>query len=82
MIGHNSHWTITQTGPRGTKIMGLSSYILVSSPRDSTRIVDFGLNLKSSYFRLVIFDLINLCLLLFLNFIEYFTFLNFHADFG
>jgi hypothetical protein len=42
MIGHNSHWTITQTGPRGTKIMGLNSYTVVSSPRDSTRIVDSG----------------------------------------
>jgi hypothetical protein len=29
-------------GPRGTKIMGLISYTLVSSPRDSTRIVDLG----------------------------------------
>jgi hypothetical protein len=42
MIGHNSHWTITRTGPRGTKIMGLNSYTLVSSSRDSTRIVDSG----------------------------------------
>jgi hypothetical protein len=42
MIGHNSHWTITRTGCKGTKIMGLSSYTLVSSPRDSTRIVDLG----------------------------------------
>jgi hypothetical protein len=30
------------TGPSGTKIMGLISYTLVSSPRDSTRIVDSG----------------------------------------
>jgi hypothetical protein len=30
------------TCPRGTKIMGLISYTLVSSPRDSTRIVDSG----------------------------------------
>jgi hypothetical protein len=30
------------TGPRGTKIMGHISYTLVSSPRDSTRIVDLG----------------------------------------
>jgi hypothetical protein len=29
-------------GPRGTKIMGLISYTLVSSPRDSTRIVESG----------------------------------------
>jgi hypothetical protein len=42
MIGHNSHGTITQTGPRSTKIMGLSNYTLVRSSRDSTRIVDSG----------------------------------------
>jgi hypothetical protein len=30
------------TGPRGTKIMDFISYTLVSSPRDSTRIVDSG----------------------------------------
>jgi hypothetical protein len=29
-------------GPQGTKIMGFISYTLVSSPRDSTRIVDSG----------------------------------------
>jgi hypothetical protein len=29
-------------GLRGTKIMGSISYTLVSSPRDSTRIVDLG----------------------------------------
>jgi hypothetical protein len=47
-------------GPRGTKIMGLISYTLVSSPRNSTGIVDSG---KIS--NLYIFDLINLRLLLF-----------------
>jgi hypothetical protein len=30
------------TGPRGTKIMSLNSYTLVSSARDSTRIIDSG----------------------------------------
>jgi hypothetical protein len=30
------------TGLRGTKIMSFISYTLVSSPRDSTRIVDSG----------------------------------------
>jgi hypothetical protein len=30
------------TGPRGTNIMGLISYTLVISPRDSTRIIDSG----------------------------------------
>jgi hypothetical protein len=38
----NSYYTITRTDPRGTKIMGFSSYTLVSRPRDSTRIVDSG----------------------------------------
>jgi hypothetical protein len=51
------------TGPRGTKIMCLNSYTLVSSPRDSTRIVDSG------YFsNLHFFDLINLRLIFFLYF--------------
>jgi hypothetical protein len=39
-------------GPRGTKIMGLINYTIVSSPRDSTRIVD-SCYLKSLYHRLV-----------------------------
>jgi hypothetical protein len=30
MLGRNSYWTITRTGPRGTKIIGLISYTLVS----------------------------------------------------
>jgi hypothetical protein len=47
-------------GPRGTKIMVLISYTLVSSPLDSTRIVDSGW-----ISNLHIFDLINLWLLLF-----------------
>jgi hypothetical protein len=47
-------------GPRGTKIMGLISYTLVSSPWDSTRIVDSGW-ISNVY----IFDLFNLRLLLF-----------------
>jgi hypothetical protein len=39
--------TISMLGPilaglRGTKITGFISYTLVSSPRDSTRIVDSG----------------------------------------
>jgi hypothetical protein len=42
MIRHNSHWTIIRMGPRGTKIMGLDIYTLVSSPQDFTRIVDSG----------------------------------------
>jgi hypothetical protein len=51
------------TGPRGTKIMSLNNYTLVSIARDSTRIVDLGL-----ISNLHIFDLINLHLLLFLCF--------------
>jgi hypothetical protein len=31
MLGPNSHWTITRTGPRGTKITGLGSYTLVTA---------------------------------------------------
>jgi hypothetical protein len=50
-------------GPRGTKIMGLNSYTLVSSPRDSTKIIDSGW-----ISNLHIFDLINLRLLLCLCF--------------
>jgi hypothetical protein len=30
MIGHNSHGIITRMGPRGTKIMGLDIYTLVT----------------------------------------------------
>jgi hypothetical protein len=51
---YNYPWAYL-TGPRGTKIMGLNSYTLDSSPRDSTKIVDSGL---ISNFH--IFDLINL----------------------
>jgi hypothetical protein len=46
-------------GPRCTKIMGLISYTLVSSPRDSIRIADSGW-----ISNLYIFELINLWLLL------------------
>jgi hypothetical protein len=42
ILGPNSYYTTTRTGPGGPKIMGLRSYTLVSSPRDSTRIVDSG----------------------------------------
>jgi hypothetical protein len=57
--------TMTIIGPnlmglRGTQITGSISYTLVSSPRDSTRIVD-----SSWISNLYIFDLINLRLLLF-----------------
>jgi hypothetical protein len=53
------------TGLRGTKIMGFISYTFVSSPRDSTRIIDSGW-----ISNLYIFDLINLRLLLFPVFIK------------
>jgi hypothetical protein len=38
----NFYRAITRMCPRGTKITGLGRYTLVSSPRDSIRIVDFG----------------------------------------
>jgi hypothetical protein len=57
--------------PGGTKITGLGSHTFVSSPRDSTRIVDSG---RISNLQIINFDLINLCIL--------FIFFNFHGDFG
>jgi hypothetical protein len=46
-------------GLRGTQVIGSIIYTLVSSPRDSTRIVDSG-----RISNLHIFDLVNLRLLL------------------
>jgi hypothetical protein len=67
----------TQTDPGDTKITGLGNHILVNSPRDYTRIVDSG-----RISNLQIFDMINLCLFLFLNFNLYFIFFHFYRDFG
>jgi hypothetical protein len=50
---------LSLTGLRGTQVTGSIIYTLVSSPQDSTRIVDSGLISD-----LHIFDLINLRLLL------------------
>jgi hypothetical protein len=35
-------WAAIRTGLKGTNIVGLGSYTLVSSPQDSTRILDSG----------------------------------------